>query len=210
MQNFIYSIIILITSFISVANSQDSTEAPIYLFAGLKLESGYYGLSDFTKYNGTAAVISASGEDFRYSFELAVGTISIIDLKNQFDKDLLEFRFGLTQKKFFFPIPVFVLLGVNYNMLMWNYQNAQVKIEYDENESLIVDDNIYSDGLNGISLDLGTGIDLINFKYAIISLEIFAGGTFYNFFTNEDLYNEFFRGNFYAKSAIEIMFRMGK
>lgn len=208
--NIIYAITILISSFISVAHSQDSTNTPTSLFAGLKSEYGYYGLSDFKKYNGAAAVISASADDFRYSFEFAVGNIPLLDIKNQFDDDILEFKLGITQKRFLLPIPVFVLFGVNYNMLMWTYQDEQTNSEYDENDSLIIGDYFYSDGLKGISLDLGFGIDLINLKYAIISIELFGGGTFYNFYTNKDLYNEFFIGNFYAKSAIEILFRIGE
>lgn len=167
----------------------------IGLFAGTGLlsSSDFYGLTS----GGLNLVLPIEG--FLSELYLS-GSYSPIQETSKLSRSLdegvslleigVQVRFPTTPEFTF--IGHYFFFGFGGSMMLWSYKNPFLAPTYDANGNRTGDETIFSDGLNGINLFVGTGIDLTQTLPFHFIAEITPGIILWNNSTHEGFDNNIF------------------
>ncbi len=117
---------------------------------------------------------------------------------------------GLEGKYFLTPSYTFLgpylLLGMNFSHMSWDYQNAITANKYDNSGNVIGTDRITSDALSGLDMFVGAGLHLFQFSGFHVGAELAPGLILWSNATSEGFDNDVFKTFFYLKFRVHINF----
>ena len=177
------------------SNELKVNEFSIGAFAGSGVLSSndFYGITSFGLNAGLHIDEYVAESYFSYSHSPVQQTSK---LARSLDKGIALLEVGVqvripTTPGFTF-IGHYFLAGFGVNMMLWDYKNSFKAPRYEENGAITGYDDIASDGLNGINLFVGMGIDLTQTLPVHFIAEIIPGVILWNDSTREGFDNDIF------------------
>lgn len=133
------------------------------------------------------------------------------ELRNSLEDNVIILSIGAASKYYFTPQHTFLgnyfLVGLNLNVMLWQYKNSIEADVYDENGNVTGTEEIDSDGLGGLDIYLGMGFNLAQTRHFQLGIEAVPGILLWGFQTREGFDNDVFKPAVYAKLKVVINFR---
>lgn len=128
--------------------------------------------------------------------------------------DIADIQLGFHGRRYSTPdftfMGLYLKYGIDLNFMVWSYNNPVYSDVKDERGRIIETDTIHTDGVFGLSGDVGAGWSLLQTKHLKLSFELLAGGTLFWFQTFQAFKNDLFMPDGYLKAGVELLFSSGR
>ncbi len=172
--------------------------------SGFLSSDKFYGLNHFSILKGSYSKKKRDALLFNFGFEYSP-IQQTNDIANSISGGVSEFFIGGEHRKYLNPSYTFlgnyIQTGGNLCYMFWNYQNEIAVDEYDEYGNLTVK-KVGNDGLFGLDLFFGTGVDISQKNRRHLAFEITPGIKLWFPITSQGFKNDYFSPYFYLKVGI--------
>ena len=132
------------------------------------------------------------------------------ELRNSLKKNIIILSLGVAGKYYLTPQRTFLgsylLAGLSYNHMFWEYKNAITADVYDEYGNVTGTEQIHSDDIGGLDIYAGIGFNLAQSSRFQLGLEAAPGILLWGDRTRKGFDNDVFKPAAYAKLKLVINF----
>lgn len=187
------------------------------VFLGVEAFSAYAGSRMYSNVNGGQALVAFyPAERQRHSIGLGLGAVRMQQGEpiERMASNALVFYLDFQYRRYINPdhtfMGMFILGGLGFRVLSWEYRNPVTSDVYDEYGNYLKTDEVGSDRVTGISGDLGFGIALVRTRHYRLSVEPCIGGVLNWFETGEGFENDVFKPEWYVRLSLESAWGIGR